>query len=238
MPLIPAYRFPPLYAKDINRLITSSHPTGQILFQDDMEGLVADASNRYYQAVGTIARGDDYSLSGLYSLKMTTAAVAGSGAGARIWFGLSNYLTKIGLELKWMSHAQLANFRFIKFGLTYYDGALAHEADVRWYGTYLAPMEEWQRLNAGAGLTSVFDQRMRIPASESCWNSFKMIVDFKANKFDKVISNEKSKSIREPLRDSSAAAIEPCLGIYLELYTETATAINAWIDDLILTDEG
>jgi len=237
MPLF-SVKFPLIRAKDINRLISSWYPSGKVLFQDDMEGLIAAATNRYVQVAGTIAKADDKAFSGQYSLKLTTGALAGNNAYAAFFISLPNYLTKIGLELKWLSNAEITNLRMLKIGMTWYDGTNGHLCDIRYYGTYTTLMQKWQYLAADGSLVDIFTQKLRLSATEPAWNGVKIIADFRNDTYNYFYSNEKTKGLAGiPLR-RVATTVEPELGIYIEIMTETATAINAWFDDLIVTDEG
>jgi len=227
------------YAKDINRLTSSWHPTGKVLFQDDMESLIANATNHYRQTGGTISRANDRSFHGQYALKLTTGAVAGNIAEAAMYISLPNYLTKIGLELKWLSDADISNLRMFKIAMTRYDEVLAHNCDIRYYGTLAGVvMRRWQYLNQAGGLSDIFTQHIRLAAAEPAWNGVKIIADFEKDTYDTFISNELSKDMKGIPFNTVASTVEPELGIYITIMTETNTAINAWLDDLILTDEG
>jgi len=226
------------YAKDINRLISSWHPTGKVLFQDDMESLIADASNHYrgiFGVGGAVERANDRSFHGQYALKLTTSALATATATAIAYLCLPNYQTRIGLELKFISDAEEPNLEYIRFALVRYDGEYHHEANFIYYGV----LREWRRFDRGAIEVPVFDQWLNVSATEPSWNGMKMIVDFEKDTYDTFICNEKSIDLKgEPLYVTPETTIPPELVIYMEIMTKTDTSISMWVDDLILTDEG
>jgi len=232
------FKLPVSIPKDINRLIGSWYPTGKILFQDDMEDLIADATNHYKNTAGTTSKANDRAYSKQYSLKLTTGNVAGNAASVALYLGLPNYLTRLGLELKWLSNADLANLRSFKVAMTRYDGSTAYFADLRYYGTFTTSLHKWQYLNSSNGLTDLLSQYFSLSTTEPAWNGLKIIADFQKNCYDSFWTNQYFNNMKNIPFYTVASAVQPELGIYIEIVTETATAINAWLDDLILTDEG
>lgn len=237
--LVPTFRDSPRpYAKDINRLISSWWPTGKILGQDDMEALIADATNHYKQTFGTIARSSEKAFHGQYSLKLTTGNVAGNTGGAGNYISIPRY-GRVGLELKWLTNAS-DDLRNMRAFIVWYDGVNAHHCDIRYYN-YIANVEnkKWQYLNSLNALTNIFNQKVYLAPTEPAWNGIKLIADFEKDTYDSFYSNDLSRDMKGiPLYVAPSTVTSPLLGIYLQVTTDENKAISMWFDDVILTDEG
>ncbi len=233
--------------KDINRLISSWWPTGRILFQDDMESLPIDPItitpstilSRWVSDNQNISRSSERTFHGQYSLKLTTGPTAGNQSDATLYFGLPKYLTKLGVELKWLSPASVNKLRSLKVAMTYYDGVNHHQGAIYYRGHEGGFLyEKWRYLNSGSGFTDLFTQHIYMTGAEAAWNGLKLIIDFENNKFFSFKSNELSADMSSIPLQYAASTIIPLLGIYLQITTDVDESIWAYIDDLIFTDEG
>lgn len=233
----PASRQPQL-PKDVNRLVSSIIPSGKVLFQDDMDNLDAAATNHYLEVQGTMARDATLAYgSGLYSLKLTTGAVAGNTAEMNKYVGVP--LPKlINLELRWLTTAQEANLRSIYFDLYRYDGAIETHMGVNYIGAWGADSETWRVIPAGTGgnWVNVATQSFILDTNH-CWNWIKFVADFENNRYVRLYSNEEIFDLSAYPAITQASAVNPMLDLEIVLVTNTGTAISCYIDDIIISED-
>jgi len=129
--ILPAFRFPMVYPKDINRLITSLSPTGKVVFQDDFEAEVLKW-DAVISGTGTIARNTTHAFDGGASLKITTSAGENDYTEAVRFVGLDFYKkSPLGLEAWWCA-ATMADGQDMQMGFEWGDGVKIYSAYLRY----------------------------------------------------------------------------------------------------------
>jgi len=133
-------KFPLIYAKDINRLITSLVPTGRVIFQDDMEGLLKWVFSG--TAGGSVSKNTALPVfDGDASIDIATAATTDALAAALRRVDLP-FSKRVGLE-GWINLCN-PNLKFFEFDISWYDGVKDHMAELR----YDVVNKKWQYSNS------------------------------------------------------------------------------------------
>jgi len=210
-------------------------PSGRILFKDDMEdGTTITA--RWTTVDGTIAAGTDLAFMGKQSLKLTTAGAADDVAQASRAWGLGPQGSqKIGVEFWWASDALSANITEILIQLKQFDGTNVHTSAVKYLGE---TNEKWQYLNtAGVFVDVVGGAQLLNVGVVPVWHAFKLSADLNERYYGILISDNQVIRLKGIQFQTAANAADPYTELLVGVEAKTATAVDLWVDNLVVTSD-
>ena len=221
---------------NINGIVYNS-PTGKIVFFDDFED--GGATVRWIKSGSTATTAIDttYAWRGADSLKLTTNSAADATCGITFNMAPMKNDYKVGLAFHWMSTATLANIKALELKIIRYDGTYIRTAKVQWLGTDGDAQEKWQYHNSSGSWADVTggDQELGTVAATLQWHFAKLVVDLADNKYIRIISDDQSYAFTSLCQSASNTTINPLISYTITITAETGTAINAWIDNAIIT---
>jgi hypothetical protein len=215
------------FAKDINRLITSLHPTGKIVLQDGFEATHLnwqDLSNVGGSSVRDATRAFD----GEASLKLTSSAVAWEMGSAYRHIGLPPS-PRLGLEA-WFA-TEGANVYNMQFELGWHDSVNLYTAVV-FYNTV---PREWYYINVAGNPVKIGDQW--ITGEYDQWHNVKFVADFLRREYISLVCDNMVFPIRGLGVTVALSAVTAHLTIRFYVFTRAAAAVTGYIDNVIVTTE-
>jgi len=219
-----------------SRLLSSLNPTGVPFLQDDFEAYTTLLTEKW-RAGGTIALDTTAPFRGKTCAKLTTAAGVGTNASMNKDIGPIPK-SRLGMELWFRSIAGVANIRYVRLEIYYFDGINSHHGGVQWVGTEVGVlMNKWQYLNSLGSYVDIPGgaQKIYVEATWPAYHHAKLVVDCAAEKYTKLVCDDKSFDLSTIPYHKTLSANGPIIIISLAVYTETATAIDLFVDDVILT---
>jgi len=227
---------------NIDRLVYMD-PIGKIVFFEDWEdgsaytvkGFVGSGTD-----TETIALDTTYAYEGAKSIKLTTENLATATATITQNLGLVKGYPKLGVSFMWMTTDALTSFGALTVGIKKYDGAELKEGRVQYDGSD----EQWHYWDGSnyidmAGSTNVSsDSQEFTVGSGICWNHCKLVLDFTAEKYNRLISNDTTYTLTDVDIDvTTSAAIKPHYEIAITINAQTTVAFDMCIDNYIITME-
>jgi hypothetical protein len=212
-------------------------PRGKIVFFDDFED--GGATVRWVKGgtSSTTAIDTTYAFRGADSMKMTTNNVADATCSITFNMGPPKNNYKMGLACNWMSTATLAKIKAFELKIVRYTGALVNTAKAQWLGTDATAQNKWQYHNSSAAWADITDasQKIGTVAATLQWHFAKLVADLANNTYIRVISDDQSWAFTSAFESAADTSTEPGLSFTITLTAEAATAIDAWIDNVIVT---
>jgi hypothetical protein len=220
------------------RLLSSLSRTGRVYYSDDFESYTSVIAEKWINISGTQTLSTAHPFRGKTCACLTTAAGAGSTSQMAHEFTLTGSL-RLGFEFWWYMDAALADADNITFNLDYSDGTNKNSAYLSYLFTAAGGNQQWWYLNSANALTQLpgGGQTIYYGASQPVWNHMKAVYDFVNMKYVSLICNEKVLNVAGLLMYSNANAGYPHVLASIYIANKTATIINCYVDDLVLTDQ-
>ena len=218
-------------------------PIGKIVFYEDWEDGSAYTVKGFVGSgaeTETIASDTTYAYQGAKSLKLTTENLSTATAIITQNLGLVKGYPKLGVSFMWMTTDALTAFGALTIGIKRYDGVTVKEGRVQYDGSD----EQWHYWDgsnyidmAGSTKVTTDTQEFTVGAGIS-WNHCKLVLDFTADTYNRLITNDVTHALTDIALNSTAdATTKPHFEIAITINAQTTTAFNMWIDNYIVTME-
>jgi len=199
---------------------------GEVIWFDDFEGGI-DRWVEWSQGLGaSVVWTTDKPNSGGFSCKLTTGSNLERAAQIRRWFAYP-VLSKLGFEFSFAIDDKLS---YMQTDFTIYTGAFTAWAGLK-YDYVNSKLQYMDHLLA---YQDIFTS-LSIEDTYFTYNTLKVVADFTANTWSRVILNEQSSALAVPLYTAADLVTPP--QIRLLIYFKSIAANNSvnYIDNVILT---
>jgi len=230
------------YAKDNLRLITSRHPTGKVIFQDDFESYTAGTLRGWSdssQSGGSVSPQSTFPFDKIKHLTITAPAVADNYALAQKFMGLS-LSRKLGFELHFCPPSTVLSYiRDFWFDIVLYEQATtnAYRARLKYLVSAVAGSSltgKWQWESGDGVWSDILGGSQKLRAN---YHHFKMVVNFNKQKYASLLCDDLSLNISDLSILSVTHSNEPSLiAVDIMLYSVGLNSAVLYVDDVVVTD--